>query len=160
VLAISLIVLAVLTILGVAALNTSALQSTMANNFQFQIGAMENAEVSVGIGEDIAVDIVDTGDIGFELFDTANNEFQLGGTVDPTDLDWTASGYSPRATANGEYVVEYVGIIPLGTGNDVAVGVGEIISGNMGHFFIVSARSKTNKGATRTLQTTLVTLVP
>ena len=39
VLAISLIFLATLTILGVAALNSSVLQSTMASNFQFQIGA-------------------------------------------------------------------------------------------------------------------------
>lgn len=162
VMAVSLIFLAALTILGVAALNSSALQNTMASNFQFQIGAMENAEVSVEVGEDTSGDIVDTDadNLSFEVFDTVGNEYHLAGTVDPTDQDWAASGYSPKTTASGEYVVEYVGIIPLGTGNDVGVGIGEGISGSTGHVFIVSARSGSNKGATRTIQTTFVTLVP
>ena len=163
VLIVSLVFLTVLTILGVNALNTSVMQNTMANNFQFQIGAMEDAEVSVGMGEDVATDIVDTGGastLGFEVFGTASNEYHLAGTIDPTSPDWVASGYSPKATANGEYVIEYAGIVDVGNGNAVGVGNGGATSGNTGHIFLISARSGTSKGATRTIQTTFVTLVP
>jgi hypothetical protein len=163
VLIVSLVFLTILTILGVTALNTSALQNTMASNFQFQIGAMEDAEVSVGMGEDVALDIVDTSgasNLGFEVFGTASNEYHLAGTIDTANPDWLAAGYSPKATANGEYVIEYAGIVDMGSGNAVNIGNGGATSGNTGHVFLISARSETSKGATRTLQTTLVTLVP
>ncbi len=163
VLVVSLVFLTVLTILGVTALNTSALQNIMASNFQFQIDAMQNAEVSVGTGEDVAFNIVDTGGasaLGFEVFDSASNEYHLAGTIDTTNPDWAASGYSPKTTANGEYLIEYAGIVVVGSGNAVGIGNGGTTSGNTGHVFMISARNASSKGATRTIQTSLVTLVP
>lgn len=165
VLVVSLIFLAILTILGVATMSAAAMQNTMASNFQFQIDAMQKAEVAVQLGEEAVLDINDpASDSGFEVFDVAGNEYHRAGTIDPGERDWTAAGYSPRQTLDGEtvtgeYVIEYAGIVPMGTGNSVAIGAGGTTSGNTGHIFLIGARSQSGKGATRTVQTTLVTLV-
>ncbi len=156
VLAVSLILLAILTVIGTTAMNTSVLQNTMASNFQFQIGAMENAELTLQASEEDIDDVLDLATAtGFEVFDTPNNHYHMAAadTIDPNAEDWGA--YSPKSTADGIYVIEYAGVVPIG-GGSLGIGGGGVTADNFRHVFLISARGETGNGASRTVQTTVV----
>ncbi|MGB5442300.1 MAG: PilX N-terminal domain-containing pilus assembly protein [Gammaproteobacteria bacterium] len=146
---VSLVFLVIMTIIGIASMNTAVMENVMASNSQFQASSLANAEFIIGSGEDDIETIV--ADAQALAFETSDDHYYLADDVDPAVNDWT---FKHATTTLGSYVVEYAGKHPI-PGESAEMGAGT--AGSFVYLFLVSAQSEANKGARRNVQTVYVT---
>ncbi|MGB5438456.1 MAG: PilX N-terminal domain-containing pilus assembly protein, partial [Gammaproteobacteria bacterium] len=64
---VSLVFLVIMTIIGIASMNTAVMENVMASNSQFQVSSLANAEFIIGSGEDdIETIVADAQALAFE----------------------------------------------------------------------------------------------
>ena len=125
VLAVSLLILVVLTIIGVASVNGSIMELFMASNTQNQIKALNNAENTlqeaqmevIGKGKKLTIigGRLDCDDTTTGAYSTANNQCDTatGEFKDPATLNWKTQSIAAKnesdADADNRYIVESLG---------------------------------------------------
>ena len=150
----ALIFLLILTILGVFGMNVSRLENLMAGNTQFQTMALNNAEYTLARGiEDIQ--LVESSGLSYPTTDG----YHAAGDIEESDLVWsfTKKDVSLPDGSSGEYV-----IINAGTDNDDGEdssysGTITPAPGAIVQVFLVTAQSKSSRGAKRIVQSVVVT---
>ena len=128
VLALTLIILLVLTVVGVTTMNSSSIQTFLARNTQFKQISFQNAESALTTGEAAWNANIDTclsdmtkctTDLTPALIDEVN------------DIDWSSID-SDGTTPYGDYVVEYLGWRPVSGENDKRVSLYRITARGLG----------------------------
>jgi hypothetical protein len=153
----ALIILLVLTLLGVVGMNVSKLENLMAVNNQFQTSALNDSEYVLTRGIEDIQGIADAGlpypftGYYYDISDTS---------VQPEDYVWSGFNTQPVTLPDGdtgEYVIVYAGLFNAdGEPTDYA-SVTSPLAGGAVDAFIVSAQSKSSKGAKRTVQSVVAT---
>lgn len=159
---VSLLILAVMTILGVTAMSQSGLETLMAGNLQLQTTAMVNSENALNQAEQQVDDIVtdanvfdfDTNNDGFYRFDSDNPN----NNPNPITQIQSASGFQTvgGGTPPERYIVEYLGPRSI-PGESIVIGREEIGNREV-HLFRNTALSfNDDNGARRLVQSIYVT---
>ena len=136
-LAVSLVLLLVLTIIGVASLNTTALEEKMSTNIQEDYRAFEAAESGIRIALDggVTLDlfVVDTVDQDFmdpdntsRVMSDAHVETAFIGFSPPK----RGSGYSAISFKSANFDISSEGTAGIGARSVVHQGVGQIVNNN------------------------------
>lgn len=148
-LALSLVAMAILTIIGIAAMNSTLLQMLLAGNMQFQSSALVNAENTLVTGERVAKTMPLQTDYG-----TAGKyNIAVDGDKDLFAAS-TWSLYSIADTdANNRYLLEHGGAQTI-AGNSSAWGA--TTTGVTVKVIRVTAHSEGTKGAVRMVQSIYV----
>lgn len=162
---VSLVILAVMTLLGVTAMSQSRLETLMAGNLQIQTSSLANAENALTQSENEISNITtdsstfnfdDTND-GIYLYDRANPE----NNINPVMQIQSNAGFSTATDSANippeRYIVEYLGprIIP---GESIIIGRQTPGAGSQVHLFRNTALSFNNdNGARRLVQSIFVT---
>jgi len=146
---VSLVFLVIMTIIGIASMNTAVMENLMAANSQFQVSALSNAEFIIGSAEDDIETIVS--DASALAFETSDDHYYLADDVEPAVNDWT---FQHASTTLGSYIIEYAGKHPI-PGESAEMGAGT--AGSFVYLFLVSAQNVASKGARRNVQTVYVT---
>lgn len=150
----SLVILMVLTILGIASMNTSNLQLLMTNNAQYQTVALSQAELTVRVAETLLDKVI----AGTETI-PANGYYNVtpgnDTPIDLSDFTWDATT-SVEAAGNSNYIIEYTGnkILPP---ESMAWRQMQGIDGDSVYVFRITARSPAGRGAMRYVQSIYVT---
>ena len=142
---ISLIILLVMTIIGVAGMSQSGLETLMASNLQLQNQALSAAENQLKATE-VALDDIATTPVAFNDFDENINPVELLRQEATVDTNFDANGFFART------YIEYIGPQTLPgesvvIGNDVPDAGGEIYL-----FRNTTINASNNSGARRILQ--------
>ncbi|MFA5825056.1 MAG: PilX N-terminal domain-containing pilus assembly protein [Gallionellaceae bacterium] len=145
---VSLIILILLMLLGVTAMSTSDTQFKLTGNLQFENLALNNAETAAGIAERWLESVAAT----------TPSASAVGALPDPlTGMAWTDADSTPVVAGDDtqRYVIGYVT-----TNASPLAGVGLDCSdpGNEHNFdcvntYLVTARGKSGRGATKYVQT-------
>ncbi len=154
---VSLLILLIMTLLGLAAMKSSTMENTMATNFHFQTVALNSAEAVARTAE-LDVDSIVTDATALDL-NTVGDQYYLETDIDPTVLDWGDIGagteiFDYAGTAENAYVIEYVGTRAI-PGNSSATSGGG--SGTQIYVFLVTSNSTSGKGARGIVQTVYLT---
>lgn len=151
-LALSLMMMAILTTIGVVAMNTTLLELMMAGNLQFQTVALVNAENTLVTAETAAATF-SAGDTGTGMRDLAT-DIANDTEVDPLTVNW--DGSTPFAIdADNHYLLEYAGI-QIPEGNSAKIGSGG--SDPIAEVIRVTAQSESTNGTERIVRSYFVNL--
>ncbi|MBL4819038.1 MAG: pilus assembly protein [Deltaproteobacteria bacterium] len=161
VLAVSLIILLLLTIIGLASTSTSIMDTLMAGNAQYQTQALASAERTLKFAED-RIETIALEDGIFDFAATGDAFYSLSDGLDVHQLDWKNRSFSVERNLDGDpatddmYIVEFVGSKPV-PGESTKVKQGGSVKGSNVYTHRVTARSATQKGAERVVQSIYVT---
>ncbi len=114
VLALTLIILLVLTVVGVTTMNASSIQTFLARNTQFKQISFQNAESTLAAGEAAWNTKIET---CFSDASKCTTDLTPPFISDVDNIDWSSID-SEGTTPYGKYVVEYLGWRPLAGEND------------------------------------------
>ena len=152
VLVISMLFLLVITLIGLGAMGTTRLEVLMANNSQFQMEALADAEVALKTGEE-AIDTVVSDGTPLDFAPTDRYHLISDTGIDPSLLDWSSFGHA-TSTNGSKHIIEYGGHRPLpGESGEV----GTATAGGKVYLFLVSAQAATARGAVRNVQSVYFT---
>jgi len=149
----SLVILLVLTLLGVAAMNTSNLQLLMTGNSQYQTTALNTAEGVIRDAENFVASYVN----GTATL-PASGYYDLPGGASPIELngfDWSSANVV--TSGSSQYIIEYTGDTNLDSAS-IAWRQSNGIAGSTVSVFRITARSPASRGAMRYVQSIFVTL--
>lgn len=154
----SLVILVILTLLGIASMNTANLQILMTGNAQYQTVALSRAEQVIREAEDVVDAIVAGGappakTDGYHNI-TAGNDPE----VDLTGYAWPDNQTGDSTlVANSKYIIEYSGgkSLPPTTFKFIN---GKPIAGDNVYVFRITARTLATRGAVRLVQSIYVTI--
>jgi len=153
----SLVILVILTLLGIASMNTANLQLLMTGNAQYQTVALSRAEQVIREAEDV-VDAMVAGGAPPAITDgyhniTAGNDPE----VDLNNFSWPDNKTGSSAVANSKYIIEYSGgkSLPPTTFKFIN---GKPIAGDNVYVFRITARTLATRGAVRLVQSIYVTI--
>jgi type IV pilus assembly protein PilX len=159
-LVVALVMLLVLTLIGVSSMNTAIVELKMAGSMQQQGLALNRADELLRVGEEDVVTIVNT-PAAFDFAAAGDGYYVFADNINVNNIDWSGQGLNTiqGATANDEYISEYLGdkVIP---GESVKVGTDGRIIGGAVHTFRITSRSTTGKSALRLVQSIYVSLSP
>jgi len=126
-LAVSLVLLLVMTIIGISSLNTTALEEKMSVNIQEDTRAFEAAESGAAVGL--------TGGVTFDVYNTTPVNFTFGttqATVEPEFQGWSppkrGEGYSAVNFQAANFDMKSSGTAAAGARSVVHQGVGQIVN--------------------------------
>ncbi|MBI4937840.1 MAG: pilus assembly protein [Nitrosomonadales bacterium] len=161
---ISLIILVIMMLLGIAAVTTSNTQYKLAGNLQFEDSAMNNAETAVNTAETaLANGAIAILDPGFTTpYVSANGPVTAGlypanSGIDPLALNWPGVGgngnsYSVQALGSQNYIIELMSINSRLTGSGQTVG-GRASSGcSQVNTYRITGRGTSARGAVKFVQ--------
>ena len=153
-LAIALIFLLVIALLGTLSLNTSFLESLMANNNQFHNRALYDAEYLLRIAEKDVSSVVANGS-------TLQNHYHQAGEsgIEPSSIDWpgwkdsSVSKIITQDGINGAYTIEYLGPVYESSGDNIAEDEQPEMNNRVSYYlFRISAFAIAGKGSRRIVQ--------
>ena len=153
----SLVILVILTLLGIASMNTANLQLLMTGNAQYQTVALSRAEQVIREAEAV-VDKIVAGGAAPAITDgyhniTAGNDPE----VDLTAFSWPDNKTGTSAEANSKYIIEYSGAKSLPPTTFKFIN-GQPIAGDNVYVFRITARTLATRGAVRLVQSIYVTI--
>lgn len=148
-LALSLMMMAVLTLISVVSMNSTLLEVLMAGNLQFQTRSLLNAENTLVVAEDEARTLN-----VLTAYDTVGRyDIASDGARDPfTGLSWNSTDSKANGDAHDRYVLEYAGTQPV-LGSSGSWGEGGAFNVDI---IRVTARSEGTNGAVRVVQSVYV----
>ena len=164
VLAVSLLILVVLTIIGVASVNGSIMELFMASNTQNQIKALKNAENSekeaqsevIGKGKDkikIIGGMLDCDSTSTGAYSTANAQcdFATGEFVDIKTLNWDGDSIADNSdNPNNRYIIESLG--KAGFSDECSFDIESIDCTSTFWIYRITTRSTDARGTVRMVQ--------
>lgn len=161
VLAVALMILVVLTIIGVASVNSSILEMVMAGNTQNRVKALNNAESTIlmaqkevtGKGDlPIANGVLSCSDGTTGVYHSANGSCP-GVTspelLDVTSLDWDGTDSLTGLDANNRFIVESLGVVPA---SSCTVDTEDTDCTSKFAVYRITARSEDVRGTVRMVQ--------
>lgn len=153
----SLVILVILTLLGIAAMNTANLQLLMTGNAQYQTVALSRAEQVIQEAEAV-VDALVAGGAAPAITDgfhniTAGNDPE----VDLTAFSWPDNQTGDATVASSKYIIEYSGETSLPPTTFKFINGKPIVGDNV-YVFRITARTLATRGAVRLVQSIYVTI--
>ena len=150
-LVVSLILLLIMTIIGVAAMNGARLEVSMAGMMQREEVALRSAERTLAEGERYTENNIDN-----HISTEVEGHYLPGDEPDVSQTDWTFLAIQndegeSEEVARDEFVVEYLGLMPL-PGSALNDGGDPSIPGDKINTYRVSARSETEGNAVRIVE--------
>lgn len=155
---VTLLMLALIMILGVAAMNSSQIQSWLAANLQFEDMAMNKAEASVQAGEAWLASGANYKSSGFDVFDSGATPqlHPIGDLKDdtaPLAMTWSNSN---SAVVNGDatqrYIIELIAKDQHLSGSDVSMGGRGSTGCNTVNLYQITGRGQATRGAVKFIQ--------
>lgn len=165
-LALSLMMMAVLTLLAVASMNSTLLEMLMAGNLQFQTRSLINAENTLVVAEETAKTLNPLTDYNT----TGRSTISTDGAKDPLTMAWKGAvggggggtGSTGDSLQNGSpgdrYILEYAGSQTV-TGSSASWDAGGGAPNEV-QIIRVTAHSEGTKGAVRTVQSVYIMKIP
>jgi Tfp pilus assembly protein PilX len=155
---VSLVVLGVLMLMGVAAMVISNTQYRLAGNLQFQNTALNNAEVALATAEQWLSAGTNFTAAGFDTYDVSTPMLYPGtyladNNIDPLTMTWSDTN-SAKADASGNqrYLIEQLAKSRKLTGSGLGVGGRRSTSCNEVNVYRITTRGVSGRGATRFVQ--------
>lgn len=160
---ISLVILAVLMLLGVSSMVTSSTVFNLAGNLQFQDVAMNNAEMALGrVEKDLESGTINPADSSFTATGTITPSNQgkfPSGSVPDLLLESTWNDYA-APNAHGSYIIELVSQNSVLIGSNLSIG-GQVSSVcSKANTYRITARGNSARGATRIVQSYFAYVLP
>jgi Tfp pilus assembly protein PilX len=148
-LALSLVAMAILTIIGIAAMNSTLLQMLLAGNMQFQSTTLVNAENTLLTAERVAQTLPLQTSYG------TPGEYNIAqdGIKDPIAMSWNSGDSIADSDVKNRYLLEHGGAQTI-AGNSSAWG--QNATGVTVKVIRVTAHSEGSKGAVRMVQSIYV----
>lgn len=151
-LVVALLVLVLVMMLGVAAVNTSSTQFTLAGNLQFEDSALNNAETALVSGENWLRSNYQDGGFSTRASGALYPMPAFGAApVDPLAVDWSA-GSARSVNARQHYFIQQLSVNSSLPGSSQAVGGRVSAVCNRVNTYLVSARGLSARGATKIVQ--------
>ncbi len=148
-LVVALVMLVILTLIGVAAMNSSTIELIMAGNTQLQTRALAEADRTLTTAETMAKGLTVVSDFSEAGYYNIKNE----AAPDIRTMTWTSANSQQADTDMNRYVVEFTGNFAI-SGNSEAWGVkGTATSVDV---FRITSHSEDAKGAVRMVQSVYV----
>ncbi len=160
-LVISLIILLLLTVMGLASTSTSMMEIQMAGNAQFQTQALASAERSLTIAEE-RIEAIALEPTTFDFSTPGDGFYSTNNGLNIQQIDWRNTDLSVESDPDGNpdtddlYIVEFFGSKPI-PGESTKIKGGVRVKGSNVYTHRVTARSATQKGAERVVQSIYVT---
>lgn len=155
---VSLVILGVLMLMGVAAMVISNTQYRLAGNLQFQNTALNNSEVALATAEQWLATGTNYTNAGFDTYDVAAPHLYPGtylvdNSMDPLTMAWTDTN-SAKADAAGyqRYLIELLAKSRKLTGSGLGVGGRRSTSCNEVNVYRITTRGESGRGATKFVQ--------
>lgn len=164
VLIMSLAILLVLTLLGIAAMRSSNLQIVMSGNSQFQVKALSNAEAAINAGQIVVEDLVLNHTVPPTGYYNLSPESTSGAVPIDDFINYTwvttpgpgQNAIDPPNVVSSAYVIEYSGPRKL-PDESVVWRNNRGIPGDKVYVYKITAQSTSSRGAMRRLQSIYVT---
>ena len=151
----SLVILVILTLLGIASMNTANLQLLMTGNAQYQTVALSRAEQVIREAEAVVNAIVSG--VTPAITDGYHNRSGIA-ALDLTNFNWPDNQTGDSTlVANSKYIIEYSGDKPLPSTTFKFIN-GKPIIGDKVSVYRITARTLATRGAVRLVQSIYVTL--
>ena len=148
-LVISMIILAVIMLLGVTAMIASDTQYKLAGNLQFADLSLNNAESAATTAE------VLLGTIGgatyATTFDTYGNGFYSSNSLNPLTMAWSSSN-SVQVDTSKQYIIQRMSTNNKLLGSGQSSGQRASTGCNMVNTYLITARGTSGRGATKLVQ--------
>jgi type IV pilus assembly protein PilX len=148
-LVVSLVMLVILTLLGVAAMNGSVIELMMGTNTQLQTRVLANAERALATAETVTQGL----EVKADYPETGIYNLQNDGEQNPQAMAWNGSDSAQDSSTGDRYMIEYTGTYSI-NGNSEAWGAKG--TATTVEVFRVTARSEDAKGAVRMVQSIFV----
>ncbi|OUS27729.1 hypothetical protein A9Q98_08975 [Thalassotalea sp. 42_200_T64] len=157
VLAVSLVVLVLITLVGVSSFKASITQTLMSANSQFQSLSFNDAERSLVEAEDaLEAQVLAAGTFDFNTAE--DGYYAEDQDLNVFNINWDSlAAVETGKTANDKYIIKYQGLELLPGEDETLQNNNAPIIGSSVHTFIVTSRSKNLKRAERVLQSVYVT---
>lgn len=154
----SLVILVILTLLGVASMNTANLQTLMTGNAQYQTVALNTAERAIREAE-VLVDGIVAGTPAPAKTDGYHNVAGGDPEVDLANFTWpdNETADADASLGDSKYIIEYSGSKSLPPTTFKYIN-GKPIAGDQVYVFRITARTIATRGAVRLVQSIYVTL--
>lgn len=154
-LVVALLVLVLIMMIGIAAINTSSTQFSVAGNLQFEDSALNNAEAALTTAETWLR--ANYNDAGFSTrISGPLYPMPAAGTqpIDPLTLDWTTDSASMRVAGNQNqrYFIQQMSLNSSLPGSSQAVGGRTNAVCNKVNTYLVAGRGASARGATKVVQ--------
>ena len=157
-LVISMIILVVLMLLGVAAINTSDIVYKLAGNLQFANNAMNDSEAVLSETENA----MKAGTINYNSLDffaassvTASGTglYPLGSAIDPLNMAWDNGDSVLAPSGAGRYIIQLMSTSSVMIGSSATIGGPLSYACNRVNTYRITARGASARGATKHVQT-------
>lgn len=156
-LVVAMMVLVLIMMIGIAAMNSSSTQFTLAGNLQFEDSAMNNAEAALATAEDWLKS--NYTNAGFTTRSSATGQLYpqpASGTQpnDPLTLDWSSDTTSIAVTGSTSqrYTIQLVSLNNTLLGSNLATGGRSNAVCNKVNTYLVTGRGVSARGATKIVQ--------
>lgn len=155
---VSLVVLGVLMLMGVAAMMISNTQYRLAGNLQFQNTSLNNAEVALATAEQWLAAGTNFNAAGFDTYDVATpmlypGTYLAANNIDPLTMAWTdTNSVSADGAGNQRYLIEQLAKGRKLTGSGLGVGGRKSTGCNEVNVYRITTRGSSGRGATRFVQ--------
>ena len=154
-LVVSLIILSLMTAIGVAAMETTILQSKMAGNIQAEITAFNNAESSLRSAEDEIR--METNNSTPAIFSDWPWLYGSNDTLPSLSVQGSLNSSNSGDGDNARYIVQYIGSHAL-AGNSSTFNSSGGITGSVIHMFQIDSKSDEIQGATKIVRSIYATV--
>lgn len=157
---VALVILVLIMMLGIAAVSSSRMQFRLAGNLQFEEVAMNHAETALATAEQW---LATSGNIANEGFTTygagtahlhpVNHLSSLTAPAnDPLTMVWDGTSDVQVANTNQRYLIELKSVKNRLQGSSLAVGQQKSSACNEVNTYMITARGRATRGATKFIQ--------
>lgn len=158
-LVVSLVILGVLMLMGVAAMMISSTQYRLSGNIQFQNTALNQAESALAAAEIWLASGDNYLNEGFKTYNGATTPqlyptgYLAANNIDPLTMNWTnANSVMSDAVGNQRYLIELLGESRKLTGTGLAIGGRQAAACNEVNVYRITTRGASGRGASRYVQ--------
>lgn len=155
VLIMSLVFLIGLSIIGIAAMDTAALELKMSGSTQRHITAMHQAESTLLIAEQ-AIDAIVADPAVFDFTTAGDGYYAKNEVVNMNNVDWTGLDSEAGIDANNQYIIQYQGSKAI-PGDGENISQDDNVAGGFVYTYSITARSEGAKNTVRLVQALYVT---
>jgi Tfp pilus assembly protein PilX len=158
---VSMVVLLLIMMIGIASFTTSNTQFKLAGNLQFEDGAMNNAEAAITAAEQWLSAGTNFNDAGFTTYSAATPQLHpighLAGLTAPANnpltMTWSDSN-SVQVASNQRYLIERLSVNNRLSTSSQATGGRTSTGCNQVNIYAITARGQSARGATKLVQST------
>jgi type IV pilus assembly protein PilX len=157
---VALVILVLIMMLGIAAINSSKVQFKLAGNLQFEEVAMNSAETALATGEQWLATAGNISNEGFTTYASATAHLHPVGHLsglsapanDPLTMAWDGTSDIQVGNTNQRYMIELKSLKNRLQGSSLAQGQQKSTTCNEVNTYLITARGRATRGATKFIQ--------